>query len=68
MSSDSELGDFSESSNDNEDIDVVYGQYTLYGIAVLNSCPQRYVVRTSWPRDSKTIFMCYKIANIFHGQ
>ena len=35
MSSDSELSDFSESSNDNEDIDVVYSQYTPYRIAIL---------------------------------
>ena len=34
MSSDSELSDFSESSNDNEDIDVVYSQYTPYRIAI----------------------------------
>ena len=30
MSSDSELSDFSESSSDYEDIDVVYSQYTPY--------------------------------------
>ena len=35
MSSDSKLSDFSESSNDNEDIDVVYSQYTPYRIAIL---------------------------------
>ena len=35
MSSDSELSDFSESSNDNEDMDVVYSQYTSYHIVIL---------------------------------
>ena len=35
MSSDSELSDCSESSNDNEDIDVMYSQYTPYRIAIL---------------------------------
>ena len=34
MSSNSALGDFSESSNDNKDIDVVYSQCTPYGIAI----------------------------------
>ena len=34
MSSDSELSDFSESSNDDENIDVLYSQYTLYRIAI----------------------------------
>ena len=34
MSSDSELSDFFESSNDDEDIDVVYSQYTAYRIAI----------------------------------
>ena len=34
MSSDSELSDYSESSNEDEDIDVVYGQYTPYRIAI----------------------------------
>ena len=34
MLSDSELGAFSESSNDNADIDVLYSQYTRYPIAV----------------------------------
>ena len=34
MSSDSALGDFPESSNDNKDIDVVYSQYTPYRIAI----------------------------------
>ena len=33
MSSDSELSDFSESSNDDEDIDVLYSQYSPYRIA-----------------------------------
>ena len=35
MSSDSELSDFSESSNDNKDMDVVYSQCTPYHIAIL---------------------------------
>ena len=56
MSSDSELSAFFESSNDNKDIDVVYSQYTPYRIAISQSCPQHYVIRTFWPRDSKTIF------------
>ena len=34
MSSDSELRASSESSNDDEDIDVVYNQYTPYRIAI----------------------------------
>ena len=34
MSSDSELSAFFESSNDVEDIDVVYSQYMLYHIAI----------------------------------
>ena len=34
MSNDSELSDLSESSNDDEDIDVVYSQYTLYHIVI----------------------------------
>ena len=34
MSSDSELSAFSKSSNDDEDIDVVYSQYTPYRIAI----------------------------------
>ena len=33
-SSDSELSDFSESSNDDDNIGVVYSQYTLYHIAI----------------------------------
>ena len=56
MSSDSELSDFSELSNDDENINVVYSQYTLYRIAISQSCPQHYVIRTFWLRDSKTIF------------
>ena len=34
MSHDSELSDFSELSNDDENIDVMYRQYTLYRIAI----------------------------------
>ena len=34
MSNDSELGDFPESSNDNEDIDVVQSQYTPYCVTI----------------------------------
>ena len=34
MSSDSELSAFFESSNDDEDIDVVYNQHTPYRIAI----------------------------------
>ena len=34
MSNDSELSDFSESSNDDENIDVMYRQYTPYRIAI----------------------------------
>ena len=34
MSSDSELGAFFESSNDNKDIDVVYSQHTPCRIAI----------------------------------
>ena len=34
MSSDSELSDFFESSNDDEDIDVVYSQYAPCRIAI----------------------------------
>ena len=34
MSSDSELSNFSEWSNDDENIDVVYSQYTPYCIAI----------------------------------
>ena len=34
MSSNSELSAFFESSNDNEDIDVVYSQYSPYHIAI----------------------------------
>ena len=34
MSSDSELSAFLESSNDDEDIHVVYSQYTPYRIAI----------------------------------
>ena len=34
MFSDSELSDFSESSNDNENIDFVYRQFTPYHIAI----------------------------------
>ena len=34
MSRDSELSDFSESSNDGEYIDVVYSQYTPHRIAI----------------------------------
>ena len=52
MSSDSEF----ESSSDDEDIDVVYSQYTPYRIAILQSCPQHHVIRKFWPHDSKTIF------------
>ena len=55
-SSDSELSAFFESSNDDEDIDVVYSQYTLYHIAISQSCPQHYIIRTFWPCASKTIF------------
>ena len=57
MSSDSELSAFFESSTDDEDIDVVYSQYTPYHIAISQSCPQHYVIRKFWPRDSKTIFV-----------
>ena len=35
MSRNSELSDFSELSNDNENIDVVYSQYMPYRIAIL---------------------------------
>ena len=34
MTSESELGTFFESSNDDEDIDVVFNQYTPYRIAI----------------------------------
>ena len=34
MSSDSELSDFSESSKDDKDIDVVYSQYAPYRIGI----------------------------------
>ena len=34
MSSDSELSDFSESPNDDENIDVMYSQCTPYRIAI----------------------------------
>ena len=34
MFSDSELSGFSESSNDDENIDAVYSQYTPYRIAI----------------------------------
>ena len=34
MSIDSELSDFFEFLTDDEDIDVVYSQYTLYRIAI----------------------------------
>ena len=34
MSSDPELSAFSESSNDNEDIDIVYSQYMPYRIII----------------------------------
>ena len=47
---------FFESSTDDEDIDVVYSQCTPYRIAISESCPQHYVIRTFWPRDSKAIF------------
>ena len=53
MSNDSELSAFFESITDDEDIDVVYSQYTPYRIAISQSCPQHYVIRTFWPRDSK---------------
>ena len=66
MSSDSELSAFFESSYDDEDIYVVYSQYTPYRIAISKSCPQHYVVRTLWPRDLKTIFES-KIAQFSGG-
>ena len=56
MSSDSELRAFFESLIYDEDIDVVYSQYKPYRIAISQSSPQHYVIRTFWPRDSKTIF------------
>ena len=56
MLSDSESSAFSESSNDDEDIDVVYSQYMPYRIAISYSCPQHYVIRTFWSCDLKTIF------------
>ena len=34
MSSDSELSAFFESSNDDEDIHLLFNQYTLYRIAI----------------------------------
>ena len=37
MSSDSDLSAFSESSNDDEDIDVMDSQYTPYRIAISRS-------------------------------
>ena len=51
-----ELGAFFESLIYDEDIDVVYSQYKPYRIAISQSCPQHYAIRTFWPRDSKTIF------------
>ena len=56
MSSDSELSAFFESLIYDKDIDVVYSQYKPYRIAISQSCPQHYVIRTFWLRDSKTIF------------
>ena len=56
MSSDSELSAFFESLIYDEDIDVVYSQYKPYRIAISQSCPQHYAIRTFWPCDSKTIF------------
>ena len=60
MSSESELSIFAQSSNDGQDIDVVYSQYKPYRIAISSSCSSHYVIvtrdRTFWPRDSKTIF------------
>ena len=56
MSSDSELSAFFESLSYDKDIDVVYSQYMPYRIAISQSCPQHYLIRTFWPRDSKTIF------------
>ena len=47
---------FFESTTDDKDIDVVYSQYKRYRIAVSWSCPQHYVIRTFWLRNSKTIF------------
>ena len=54
MSSDSELRPFFESSTDEEDVDVVYSQYTPYRIAISQSCPQHHVM-----------WMCYRIAIFF---
>ena len=46
MPSDSELSVFFESLIYDEDIDVVYSQYKPYRIAISQSCPQHYVIRT----------------------
>ena len=46
MSSDSELSAFFESLIYDEDIDVVYSQYKPYRIAISQSCPQHYVIKT----------------------
>ena len=56
MLSNSESSAFSESSNDDEDIDVMGSQYTPYRVAIWQSCPEHYVIRTCWPYDSKISF------------
>ena len=68
MSSDSDLSDFSESSNDNEDVDVEYSRYMPYSIAITTLRHQDILAarfEDCFREQSRSIFRRRKITNCF---